>query len=81
MEGDKPKGFGNFDTLMRKLVKVQPEELMSNEQKRLKQEHGTPEQFAIACQNAVADGMISPAECEAAIDKYCREWAEAGKQK
>jgi hypothetical protein len=35
MEAKKPKGFGKFDQLMRKLVKVPAEAVMSNEQKRL----------------------------------------------
>jgi hypothetical protein len=74
----KPKGFGKFDALMRKLVKVPAEAVMTNEQKRLLNEaHGTPEQFAIAVNAAADDLMCTTAEAEAAIERYRRDWAEA----
>lgn len=48
---------------------------LTDAQKSLKQKHGTPEAFAEACNLAAA---TTTADCEAAIEKYRREWAEAG---
>lgn len=50
---------------------------MSNKQKQLAQAHGTPDQFAAACNRAADSLMITTAECEAAIEKYRREWEQA----
>lgn len=47
-------------------------------QKKLKKAHGTPEEFANACNQAADRLYITTLECEAGIVKYYREWAEAG---
>jgi hypothetical protein len=45
---------------------------------QLRAKHGTPSQFAEAC-NRSADGLeITTAECGAAIQKYWAEWGAAG---
>lgn len=80
MEPKKPPGFEKFDSLMQKLAKVPLEAVLTDAQKELKRKHGTPEQFAAACNAAVGDLMVTPAEAQAAIETYCREWAEAGRQ-
>jgi len=51
--------------------------MLSKKQKELKRKHGTPEKFAIACYIAVP-GVISVNEANAAIEKYNKEWIEAG---
>lgn len=43
----------------------------------LKANHGTPEEFAIACWKAEADLMITPQEARKAIQDYRQEWKEA----
>lgn len=50
---------------------------MTAEQEKLREAHGTPREFAEACNAAVADLMITPDECDTAIKAYIREWNEA----
>lgn len=50
---------------------------MTSKQKALAKKHGTPAEFAKACYEAVP-GDISMDEARAAVDKYTREWTEAG---
>jgi hypothetical protein len=45
----------------------------------LEKAHGTPDEFAAACNRAADQLAITTAECNAAIAKYRREWDEAGK--
>lgn len=49
-------------------------------QEKLKAAHGTPEEFAAACNAAADQCMITTSECEAGVEKYRREWQEAGKE-
>ena len=51
---------------------------MTEKQKQLKEAHGTPAQFAEAANRAADQLMITTAECEAGIERYLREWEEAG---
>lgn len=51
---------------------------MTKEQEILKAKHGTPKEFAAACERAVDDLMITPAESRAGIAKYQDEWNAAG---
>lgn len=51
---------------------------MSEAQKDMRRKHGTPEQFAMAVNLAADRLMVTTAEAEASIDKYDREWEEAG---
>ena len=48
---------------------------MTREQ--LRQRHGTPEEFAAACNRAADTLYITTAECEAAIASYVEEWRQA----
>ncbi len=50
---------------------------LSDKQKELKEKHGTPDEFAIACFKAVPD-FISVNEAYAGIEKYNNEWIKAG---
>ncbi len=50
---------------------------LSDQQKKLKEEHGSPEEFAKACYKAIPE-FISRNEAEIAIQKYDYEWIEAG---
>ena len=56
------------------------EELSDGEERltraELKAKHGTPEEFRNACVRAL--GEISRDEMDAAVEKYQREWDEAG---
>lgn len=47
-------------------------------QQQMQADHGTPAEFAKAVWNAL--GEISVAEAQAAIEKYEREWHEAGRK-
>lgn len=51
---------------------------MTDEQKRLAKDHGTPAEFERAVWRAVGD-FISVAEAREAIAKYEAEWQEAGR--
>jgi hypothetical protein len=63
---------------VRQLLKP-AEAIMTDEQKRLKAVHGTPEQFAVAVNAAADDLMITTAEAQTGIEQYRREWTEAGR--
>lgn len=43
----------------------------------LTKRHGTPRGFAAACNQAADDLYITTAECDAAVEKYQREWNAA----
>lgn len=49
-------------------------------QRKLAQKHGTPAEFAQAVYKCVP-GDISMDEARAAVEKYNREWAEAGQRR
>lgn len=49
---------------------------MSENQKRLAKDHGTPAEFARAVWRAVPE-FLSWGEAEAAIRKYGNEWSDA----
>jgi hypothetical protein len=49
---------------------------LTDKQEALRRKHGTPDQFAAACQRALGD--ISLDEMNAAVLKYQREWTDAG---
>lgn len=70
--------FSNLDqaALLMTNIELLDNEPLTDAQVRLKRKHGTPKQFADAVFNAVGD--ISIAEARAAIDKYNKEWFEAG---
>lgn len=53
---------------------------LSDKQKELKEKHGTPDEFAIACFKAVPS-FISVREAQAGIEEYDKEWIEAGERK
>lgn len=61
-------------------MKPKPQNIMDDAltpgQRKLKEKHGTPAEFAKACYEAVP-GFISMDEAEAAIKKYNAEWALA----
>lgn len=52
------------------------EAMFSPAQKKLRAEHGTPDEFAASVYAAVP-GMISMDEAHAAVAKYRKEWEEA----
>lgn len=51
---------------------------MNAKQAKLTEKHGTPEGFAVACDRAADQGVITTAEAESAKAKYNTEWADAG---
>jgi hypothetical protein len=53
--------------------------LFTEKQKKLTKKHGTPAEFAQATYAAVP-GFISMDEAREGIEKYNREWAEAGRR-
>lgn len=53
------------------------ENSLTDAQKKLRNVHGTPDKFAIACFEAVP-GFISMDEAIAAVLKYANDWEEAG---
>jgi hypothetical protein len=50
---------------------------ISKKQTELMQRHGTPSGFAIACYELVP-GTISMDEAKVAVEKYQKEWDDAG---
>lgn len=48
--------------------------MLTENQKRLKEQSGTPEEFASACNAAADQNMITGAECFEAVRKYVKEW-------
>lgn len=48
-------------------------------QEKLRAKYGTPDEFANACNRAADRLMITTEECDAGVEKYRREWMEAGK--
>lgn len=50
--------------------------IFSEGQKRLKEDHGTPAEFAVNCYRCVPE-FISMEEAQRAIQQYQREWNEA----
>lgn len=53
---------------------------LTPDQQELERKHGTPAQFAAACYKAVPS-FISMDEARQAINKYNRDWNQAGKRK
>lgn len=51
---------------------------MTDKQIEMKLVHGSPYAFADACEFAADTLVITTAECRAAIEKYNREWTDAG---
>ena len=51
---------------------------MNSAQQELEARHGTPAEFSKAVWSVL--GEISVAEAQAAIEKYEREWDEAGRK-
>lgn len=54
-----------------------PREATTDAQKELQVKHGSPYEFGRSVVNAL--DMITPSEARAAIEKYAREWQEAGR--
>lgn len=54
---------------------------MTRKQKLLALKHGTPEQFEKAVMVACNNGTITNQEAMEGIDKYKREWEQAGARK
>lgn len=50
---------------------------MSPKQRELAAKHGTPEQFAAACNRAADTLYITTAECDTAVAAYIAEWEAA----
>lgn len=50
---------------------------LTKAQKALVKKHGTPAEFAVACYRTVP-GDISMDEAAEAVQKYNREWSQAG---
>jgi len=53
---------------------------MTEQQLKLVEKHGTPEQFEEAVWNAYDTLFITEMEATTAIDHYKREWKKAGKK-
>lgn len=51
---------------------------LTPQQEKLKEKHGTPEEFEKAVWRACDDLFCTVAEAKAAIEKYRTEWVEAG---
>lgn len=54
--------------------------LLTDEQRRLMRKHGTPREFARACEKAANDLFITEEEMRKGIEEYQKEWDDAGKQ-
>ena len=50
---------------------------ITDEQRELAARHGTPREFAAACNRAADTLYITTAECQAAVTSYSRQWDEA----
>ena len=54
---------------------------MNKAQEKLREKHGTPEEFERAIWNGYADMFVTMGEALAAITKYNNEWNEAGEER
>ena len=67
---DRPLAQVRSGTMLRRIV--------TNKQKQLAEQHGTPEQFESAIWQAYNELMITAAEADGAIQKYRADWDAAG---